>query len=550
MSDAVIPTLTPAFLASHDNDVHRMSRVEQMIWFSYQGSGLDAVDYGRGCVELARSSSEISRRRLMARRRAIITDNWQQLIYADLQERLRPELHSYVLGSGGRYCDISRNPAKNIWQETAVLYKAPAQRETPEDPDDAEKYRRLVRGSKLNTFWSSVEFELMAFNDLIVWPTVVKRHGEKVLRHNKAAGDTVTAIFDPALGDAEPFALVFVDNWNDGQRDRERYVWWTPQWRAVYDDSADMQRLDPVTLEPIADEESINNPYGRMIFTYLHVDPYHPTFWNQSTGDDLIELTIKTGRQQTQTTDLFNRTGHKQLVSHGEDLRPGEKTLLDPGAHIRITGSGSTQIVDWSIDFEARQRVIDNDEARAAGTYGINPERLRKTSYQTAEGARLTERPLEERRAKMREPMADAEREYRAALIRVCEVDGFAAGEQLPDPDVWMEVIHAPIAYPGDPKQQTEVDAAEVALGIVSPIELIQRRYPGISREDAKQRLADNIQAQAEIAALKQKFNVAGDPRNRGADDEENGRRGPQVRDGENDNGQTPPGTPPGQQAA
>jgi len=547
----VVPTVTPAFLDARAEEVHRLSRVEQVLWLSYQGSAVDAVDMGRDCVRMAQSESERRRMQATYRRRAIISDNWQQLVYADLRKRLRPELHAYVMGPSGEYCDISRNPAKNIWAETAVLYKAAAQRETPEDPEDSERYRRLVRGTQFNTFWASVEFELMCFNDLVIWPTVVKRRGRSTLRHNKAAGDTVVAIHDPELGDSEPWALVFIDTWLDGGRWRERYVWWTAKWRAVYDDERELNRLDPVNLQPIDDDAPILNPYGEMIFTYLHVNPYHPTFWDQTSGDDLVELTLKTGRQQTQTADLFNRSGHKQLVSHGNGVRnKSDKTLLDPGAHIKIDGEGSTFIVDWSIDFEARQRCIDNDEARAAGTYGINPERLRKTSYQTAEGARLTERPLEERRAKMREPMADAERSYREAVIRVAARDNLVDAAELPNPDVWMEVLHAPIAYPGDPKAQLEVDAAEVALGVTNAIELMQRRYPGISREEAKNRLEDNLKAQAEIAAIKQKFNVPADPRNRSAEDEQNGRTGPVIRDGQDDNGKPPPGSPPGQQAA
>lgn len=556
MTDHVVPTLTPSFLREHATSARRLSAVEQLVAMSYEASALDALDYGRECVRLAQSNAERTRRQAMARRRAIVEDNWRDLVYSDLKTRLRAELHSYVMGPHGEYCDISRNPAKNIWQETAVLYKSPAARETPAKPDDAELYRRLTRGTKFNSFWAAVEYELPVYNDLVIWPTVVELRGRRVLRHNKAAGDTVTAIYDPELGgQAEPYALVFVDSWSDGTRARERYFWWTPQWRAIFDDDADLTRLDQQTLAPIDDDDknapSFDNPYGRMIFTYLHVDPHRASFWNQTSGEDLIGLTLKTARQQTQTADLFNRSGHKQIVATGTSIRQGEKTLLDTGALIKVLGDGvSAQLVDWTIDFESRQRVIDNDEARAAASYGINPERLRKTSYQTAEGARLTERPLEERRAKTREPFCDAERDYRRDLIRVCEVDRPDGVEELPDPNVWMEVTHAPIAYPGDPKQQLDVDAAEISLGIISPVEVIQRRYPGISRDEALKRLRDNLQDAAEVARIKQQFNMADDPRNRGADDEQNGRRGPEVRDGQTDSGQPDPGSPPGHQPA
>jgi hypothetical protein len=299
-------------------------------------------------------------------------------------------------------------------------------------------------------------------------------------------------------------------------------LWWTPHWRAVFSDEAEegsgaLMRLDPVTLTPIADEEPVKNPYGMMPFTYLHIDPHHETFWNQSQGDELVELTLKAGRQQTQTNDLFNRTGHKQLVSHGNALRrDSQKSLLDPGAHILVHGDGSTTIVDWSIDFESRQRVVDNDEARAAGTYGINPERLRKTSYQTAEGARVTERPLEERRHKMREPLGDGERDHRYNCITVARIDRVDV-EELPDPDVYMEVIHGPIAYPGDPAKQIDVDSAKYKR---------------------------NLDLRRKGQEYKQAGNVPDDPRNDSAEDEENGRQGPAIRD----DGKPDPSSPLGDQ--
>lgn len=529
--------------------VHRLSRVEQMVYLSRAKSTIDAVDYARDCIELAESASEKRRRALTARRRAILEDNWQSIVYADLKKRIHSTLHPYVLGDNGRYCDISRNPAKNIWQECAVLYKSAAQRETPEKPADAELYRRLVRGTKFQTFWAQVEVELYFFNDLILWPTTVKRRGRKVLQHNKAAGDTVTAIFDPELGGTEPFAIIFHDHYQKGDGLGVRYIWWTPQWRAVFDDSDDKVRLDPVTLLPLDDSAPLDNPYRQMPFTYLHLNPYHNTFWNQTQGDDLVELTIKTGRQQTQTNDLFNRCNHKQAITTGENIRKVEdKTLLDPGAHMKIYSDGSTQLVDWAPDFEGRQNVIDRDEARAAGSYGINPERLRKTSYQTAEGARLTERPLEEKRHKMREPLADAERDYRESVIRVADVERIADEETLPDPEVWMEVIHAPIAYPGDPKAQLEVDEMEIGIGLTNAIEIMQRRYPGISKKEAERRIQQNIKMQAKVQKLKQANSVPAKASNRSAEDEENGRQGPVVRDG--DNGQSGPGSLPGQQPA
>jgi hypothetical protein len=205
--------------------VHRLSRVERAVELSYETSAVDAVDYGRQCVAVARSQPERQRRRLVARRRDIINDNWQALVYSDLKDRLHSDLHRAVLGKDGQFCDISRNPAKNIWQETAVLYKGPAQRETPSKPNDAELYKDLTRDTKFQTFWQRVEFELMVFNDLILWPSTIKRHGRKVLKHNKAAGDTVTAIFEPELGGRnEPYALVFIDNYRDAAgNNRERY---------------------------------------------------------------------------------------------------------------------------------------------------------------------------------------------------------------------------------------------------------------------------------------------------------------------------------------
>lgn len=510
--------------------VHQLGRVEQEVLASKLRSSLTAEQYGRIVIDIAESRNERARRRLAARRRALLNDDWKELLIADIKNRTTQELWTVLMGPNGEYADITRNPAKDIWAENAVLYKSAATRSTPDAPAEIDKYRRLTRRF-FHSFWQRVEVDLGGMNDVLIWPTVGERHGKRVLRHNVAAGDTVTVTFDEELGGSEPFAVLFIDHMRDYQgRAAKRYRIWTPDWRLMFDEQK--RRLDHITGIVVGDgADGWENPYGILPFECIHASPYQPWFWDQTTGEDLVSLTLKTGRFETDTDYKAFRAGHKQLVASGNRVQVPDKTLLDPGAVIKLIGDAiNVQLIDWQLNLKDRLEAVNGWEIRAAASRGINPERLRRTGYQTAMGARLSERGLQERRERMEEIFRDAEAGYYHLVARIARLEQLPG--PLPDPDVELEVTHAPMDYPEDPERRLRVAEEKMRMGLKSLVSFVQEDHPSWGEEKSLAFIEKNLQLLSRIQAIKQQAGVPdNDLANRSAADEAAGATGPEIRD-------------------
>jgi hypothetical protein len=522
--------------------VHQSTRVEQLVLESALRSAVSAEDYARIVIDIANSAAERKRRGFAQRRRAIVNDAWQELLVADIKNRTTPELWPALMGPEGEYADISRNPARDIWAENAVLYKSAAKRGTPKDFGEGEKYRDLT-GRRFHTFWQRVEFDLQAFNDVIIWPTVGMHYDQRVMRHNIAAGDTVTVVFDEELGGSQPYAICFIDHFKTSNgMPTKRYRIWTEDWRLVFNN--DGERIDPITGIVIEDgSPGWENPYGILPFVFVHRDPYQPYFWDQTTGEDLISLTLKTGRFETDTDYKAWRAGHKQImVTANSRVRDFDKTLLDPGALIKIIGDGAVgTLIDWQIDLGARLDTVNGWEIRAAASRGIKPERLRRTNYQNAEVARLSERGLQERRERMEEIFREAESDY----YYVTAVVG-AEEEMAPriDKAAELEVIYAPIDYPGEPAARLAVAETQARLGVKSLVDLVLEDHPTWDEDEALEFIEQNIETLAKIQAIKSAASVPErNLANRSADDERAGATGPMIRDAGNGESVTTTGT-------
>ena len=522
MSTITIPAyaLPPLTLNSV---LYPSSAVEQLVMASRDRSSVDVMEYAREAIKIHCSPSEIQRQQRASLRRAVLNDSWREWLAKDMRNRLQPEVFKAVCGESGQYVDITRNPARDIWRELAVLYKSAAIRKT-EGSDDAEKYAALCAGSKLNSFWSTVEIWVEAFNDVLIWPTVISGK----VRHNCAAGDTVTLLIDDAQPGADPFGVLISDVWRDLEGcGHVRYHFYTAEWYVLVNESG--RRLDPSTgIEIPDDAEGWRNTLGELPFVRVRRDPYHPQPWDTTTGDDLVTLTLKTGRQQTYGEYLRRVAGHKQLIYSSDRLPAEAVQLLDPASMIRLPGGTSFQLIDWQVDLSAQQEIVDRDEIRAAASRGINPERMRRASYQSADAARLAERGLTERREAKEEIFLDAEAEY---YRKVCLVARQGLLRDVPDPSARLEVTHAPIDYPGDPSARLDLAAKRASLGVGSLLEVVLEDHPTWNRDQALEYIADTIELTATIAEIKASRNVPNDLTNESRSAEINGAMGTIARD-------------------
>jgi hypothetical protein len=509
------------------NHVLWESQVPRVIQQSLAASGVNLSEleaYGAAVVAHAMGRHECDRRKATDRRRLIAEDAWAPLLRASIREWVRPETAKAVMGSNYAHVDTVKNPARDVWAELASLYDVEATR-TTDNERDAQRYIELC-GEDFDCFWEDVDFALETYNDVIIWPSVVIRNGQKQIKHRWAAGNTVSVV-ESEDDPTELDAICFVDAWHDmADRLVSRYRLWTDQWHAVFNE----QRMR-------VDKGDGVNPYGSLdTFVRLRRRCNQLGFWSTTLGEDLIEATLHVGRLRTFTNYLWKMSSHKQVAIVGPDAQDvTPQQLADPGAFLRIQTDGQMVVIDWQVDFDGRLRYQDADVAAAAASRGINPESLKRTAnYQTGKSARLAERPLRERRRKKAKIFRPAEKAYYRAVHRVAAAHGI---RDLYDADAALDVQHGATDYPDDPMAQLEYEKEAAALGVSSALEMIRARNPTLTRKQAMARLEANLKVTGQIAEMKAKRNVPNDLSAESRTAEENGQLGPIIRDDNRDQG-------------
>lgn len=508
------------------------SMPERVVRASLESSAVDVDELASKMIDFAESETEVTRRALCDRRRLISTDSWGEVLKADIQNWVEKETASAVMGANYNQIDISKNPFRDICKELAVLYKEPPIRNTP-GTDDAEKYKKLLVGSDFDLFWAQVDEALEVYNDVIVYPVVVKRNGQQVIKHRWAAGNVVSVLLDeddPTLA----YAYLLIDAYSDIKcNQRTRYILWTADWHAMYDD--DGKRLD------VGDNPGVNPYAPEMMFIPIHRYPSDDCFWNQMPGEDLINLTLNIGKLRTFTNYEWKMSSFKQLAVTGQMIDSDKVQLRDPCSTLYFETDGTLHVIDWTSNFTMRREYIEADIMQAAAARGINPERMKRGgNYQTGAAAQLADRGLLERRQAKAPIFQAAEQAYYRKVCLLAKHHGF---DVQPNPDAILDVQHAPLSYPGDPKAELEYSALATRLGVESPLDVIRRQHPSWSVEQCKQHLEDNLKVAAEIMAWRARTNIPADLSNESATAEQNGRLGPMVRD----NRQPPPSPTPGE---
>lgn len=510
------------------------SRAVGVVRASYISSAVDVDEYARAVIEYARSGPEVARRALMRRRQDILRDSWGPLLRAALRAWLHPDVYRRVVGVNGDHLDLSRNPAKNIWQELAVVYKLPPRRSTQNNPRNGELYNELLADTGMDLHWQMFEVLLNACNEVLVWPAVVTRpNGDVVVKHRYATGSTVTLVTSES-DPTEIEAVLICDEYADVRGGRhERYYLWTDAWHVAYEygvatrGSSRLSRVGRV-LPAGDDAPSELNAYGRIPQVVMRLTPWQDTPWDTTSGEDLVDLTLRGGEERQLYRYQQKMGGFKQLAAVG-DIDEVPEQILDPGDVLKFPGQGSVTVLDWQTDLKERLDCMMTDELAAAAAKGINPERYKRTaSYQTSFGARLSERGLSERRVRNVPIFVSAEAEYYRVFCEVARVHGIP---NVPDPSDRLVVEHAPMSYPEDPGQQVNVDAMELSLALVNHVELIQRRKPELTSEQAMQILEHNLEVVARVSEMKASHNVPTDPTVESASAEENGALGTPARE-------------------
>lgn len=494
---------------------------------SVRRSMVSVDEFAKKLIDYHKSPSETARRDLIKKRRAIVEDRWQAYLISEIENTVTPTVASAIMGARDRRVDITRNIARDIWREMTSLYRKPPSRSLEPKSDDALlKYQTLLAGTNFDLFWMRVEFALKAYNDVIVYPHVVEHYGQKILRHRMIVGDQVTVLShpnDPMI----PEAILIEDCYKnlDGKEVVQFHIV-TNFFKETYD--IDGNRITaPEGFDP---ESPYHFAAPSMPFVAIHANPFAVSFFDPTTGADIVDLTVDVGYDSTMQRYQRRMSSFKQVIITGSSIAPSVEHIRDTLAFIKIEAeSASTQIVDWTIDHQAYQQMIDSREARAAASRGINPEKLKtaQSNYITIASARISERGLLEARQENVPIFVEAEKQYYRLLCTLAK----AYGMDAPDPSLTLLVKHADLEYPEDPQALFSLRKNEASMGLLSLASLVLEKHPDWTEDQAKQFIVDNISFNATIADIKVQRSIPDDLTNRSLSDEQAGTLGPLVRD-------------------
>ncbi len=498
-------------------------------------SALDFDEIAKRAIDKYHSPKVSDRRRKIGDRVLMLSDDWDPQLRAAMSKWLSRNVLTAVIGENKDVLDISRNVFRAISEELCVLYIREPHRSFDDEKNTSE-FNRVIDGSHFTTFWQTVELNLHACNDVVIWPTVVTRNGKRVLFHNIATGADLDITPHPQQP-TEPWIVTYELPLDDRGK---TYAIWTPEWHGQFTEIGGQivqTGPDPIVHVGGRDIETgfggFENPYRELPHVFIHATYRSKEFWDSTTGRDLTDSTIGIGKMRTLSNYSWKMGSFKQPAITGNMTKPPPMVRDEAEPLIARGDNVSIQLMDLQFDSRQRREWMESDTLNAAASRGISPERLKKSaSHQTAAAARIADRGLVERRLKTAPIMEQAEREYYRKVAIVSEAHGVST--RL-DREARLNVVYAPFEYAGDPGAEGANLAAAFATGVDSAVQYVMRRNPTMTADEAKSSVIEAVNLHAEISRIKQNSNAPEIASNRSRSDETNGSTGPIVRDQEND---------------
>ena len=409
---------------------------------------------------------------------------------------------------------LANNPLKRITDEIArPVYSIPPVRKL--EPASARAmWADLAREMRLNAKLDLATRLMFVCNAAFLFVRFVATADGGRLVLDVLTPDMVTVLPDPdcpqeALGIAydttlrTPAGVVKV-----------RTVWDDEEYFSVSTDGV-MLRL------PVA------HGFGRKPWVEIHRRARWGSYWDTTTGGDLVAATIQVALLNTLILKLHKSQGHLQLAFSGDDSALPQEQALDE-ENVLLFPAGQLSILNLQADPGNYIKTKTEIETTVAANYGISRERLNQQQPSSGEH----DAPLRERTAEIVQVMTAAELDLCDVVTRVSQEHPTS---KLPG-GCTMAVDYHEVAHRVDRKTVLELRQTERSMGVRSVLDDIYEDNPEIAgdEEAAWAEIDRNMAAEAEYIRRRRALNVPEDAtvEEPGQDAEDNGRMGPMVRDG------------------
>lgn len=265
---------------------------------------------------------------------------------------------------------------------------------------------------------------------------------------------------------------------------------------------------------------------GVLPFLEIHARERLGHFWDEDTGEDLVNAQMTVGFLLAQAVRLHHTQGHTMIaVSGGDPSEFPNGQILDPENPIFSGQGNNISAIHNPADASSLLRTAETVAMSAAANYGLSRERMNAAVTQPTDQAAMYERRYEAVQV-----MADAE-------VRLFDLVRKIMGSELAVPaDAVLSVDFPDISAKGDRKSQLDVREQERHMGIRSVLDDALEDNPelGTDRDAARAHVDKRLAEEAWYVERRRALGISGDfgPATPGQTQQANGAMGPAVRDG------------------
>lgn len=446
--------------------------------------------------------SEDDRQRRAALKRRIYEEDFLGDIVACIKQRLvDPAAREQV----SKFAEETLNVLKSVTQAIAVVYDYGCRRYlrgASEAQNDA--FARIVRETKTSSLQSSWNVWGWLLGPTFVVPAVRKATME-LETHTpdeswcRRKGDNVEAVLWRV---GKSYVEVSADGW--------RY----------YDERGELESHPELGAQHGVVELSLEKAPVATFRTSL---PSAKDWWCSSAHRGLASGTLTACYQwahlgwvrKAQSGKLLVVKAPKEKLIAGQTTTDAEMPLYFDGE----TDEADVEAIDRTVSPEGHLQMIRFIIEQCAERYGIPGQDV---SFDSDSGGDMGMIALQLRREKLAHVHAqqvpglvEGERQLWPAVAAVARAAGHPLAGQLPPPDEVREMLAIEFPAPEvvtDPKARIELDVAELKLGLTSPTEIMQRRHPEMTREQAKAAQRENLDDYAELLEFVASRNLPRDP--------------------------------------
>ena len=376
--------------------------------------------------------------------------------------------------------DDTNNLFRMIVEETSKVYDSGVYRTFDENEAIQEDMAMLYEDLNINDILTQSNLYINAFNDCLL--QVGLKDDEFTLKLRRPDNTIVKTNSDLELEEV----YVYIGEVEGGQKwygytDSEMFAVIVARAEDVLDDSLEIMPQDG--------KEDTINILGFLPFVAIHSGYRDDEFWQMYKGDDLVKGTIQVAIKLTFLNHLIKLQSFNQLVASGSNLRQLNGAVLDPQTILFVEGEDTKiDVLKLESNYKALWETIQAINNNIALNYKISPNMFRLTgSTSSGFALKMENIKLDKFVAKQQKMYKGVEKKLFTLLKNIDDKMslGLIKSEKV-------MISFPPTQYPMSEQEVLEVQEKEIALGFISPIEIIVER-DGVDEVEAKEVYLKNI---------------------------------------------------------